>query len=108
MKKLYLVVPLLIFILSCTIMFTDLKIQEGINSGLIRVGASQNEIISAIGKPMSPCIRTKMSSDGNYELWDYASEGCAGVNLAHRYVLIFKDMTLVEIRTVKTELDMRF
>jgi hypothetical protein len=108
MRSLFVVVLVFVFVTSCATVFTDLKIQERMRSGLIRVGSSQKEIISSIGRPSFACVRTKMSINGKYELWDYASRGCGVLNFAHGYVFIFKDSSLIEIRTVKTELDMRF
>ncbi len=97
-----------LFLISCSMMFTDQRIRESVKTGEIKIGNSQADVVNVIGRPGDSCVRTRTAPDGNYELWDYAYGNCGGGNLIEAYALIFKDGTLIEIRTVRSELDMKF
>ncbi len=97
-----------IFLISCSMIFTDQRIRESFKTGEIRIGNSQADVVRIIGRPGDSCVRTRMAPDGNYELWDYGYGNCGVGNLVEAYALIFRDGILVEIRTVRSELDMKF
>ena len=102
MKKLILLAVVSGLLVSgCMNFGTDVVIKKGINSGKIRLGASKSEVASITGYRSPMCMNQRTKANGKYELWDFASDLC-GFNLVQTYVLIFKDDTLIEIRTVKT------
>lgn len=108
MKKLFCIVFMFIAIfLSGCLAFHDMQVRKGIESGQIKLGSSKSEVSSVVGDPYSWCIKKKMAIDGNYELWDFASRGCARGNLTESYAFVFKNGRLVEIRTVHNPSDLQ-
>jgi hypothetical protein len=99
------IIAVLFFILSGC--FTDVAMTKGMRSGQVQLGASKEGVALAVGYPFRNCVKTRIRADGNYEMWDYASQGCA-FNLAEGYALIFRNDELIEIRTVHSFLDLQF
>ncbi|HET6421154.1 MAG TPA: hypothetical protein VFG19_13415 [Geobacteraceae bacterium] len=100
---------LFIFLTGCAGMggmFEDVKIENALKAGHIYIGSDMDQVAGVTGWPPSSCRKTKITENGNIELWDFASGSCAA-NLAHCYALIFKDGKLSEIRKVNTRLDMQ-
>lgn len=87
--------------------FKDQAINQGMQTGQIRLGASKASVASVTGYPMSFCTQSRIKEDGTYEMWDFATKNCAS-NLSASYVLIFKNDSLIEIRTVHGRQDMQF
>ena len=96
-----------LLLFACGHLFSDTTIEKGMNSGQIRIGASKNEVAAVTGYPITLCIKARLKEDGSYEMWDFATKNCA-INLMNGYALIFRDDQLIEIRTVRTMLDMQF
>jgi len=108
MKKIFILILLvLLFGLFSSCSFTDMKIRKGISNQQIRIGSSRDEVAKITGYPWSYCIKKRVKSDGNYEMWDFASRGCSGANLTESYVFIFKNNELIEIRTVSNVFDLQ-
>lgn len=87
--------------------FDDARIRQHMQAGQLKIGASKQAIATLMGTRPSFCMKRKATADATLEMWDYVSSGCAA-NLTESYILIFKDNTLAEIRTVQSRLDMQF
>ena len=93
------------FLSGC--MAHDVQIDRAINSGQIYIGASVREVAGIVGRPAPWCRKEKQTENGYMEMWDFATRSC-GANLMHSYVLVFRNDSLTEIRTVQSMLDMQF
>lgn len=100
---------LLYFISCASMMPTDTQIEKAYNNGQIRIGSTQQEVINAgiVPVPLAGCVKQKITSEGTMELWDFATRVC-GANLSNSYILIFKNGTLIEIRSVTSIYDVTF
>lgn len=87
--------------------FDDARIRQAMQNGQLKIGTPKHEAHAALGGQPSFCVKRKMTSENSMELWDFVSTGCAA-NLTENYVLIFRNDTLAEIRTVHSQLDMQF
>jgi hypothetical protein len=103
-RRLIICIFLLSVLAGC---FTDVALTRGIRTGKIQIGSSQEQVAKVAGYPSAGCIKSKWEKGVHYEMWDYARYWC-GSNLRQAYVLIFKDGSLIEIRTVQSAGDMEF
>lgn len=100
------IILFIIFMIGCT-GFHDIAIQKEIQKGTIHIGSSKSDVANVISAPSKFCVKTKIRTDGTYEMWDYASNLC-GINFIQSFILIFKDDSLIEIRNVSSILDTQF
>lgn len=90
-------------------LYADIKIEEAVSSGEIWIGATKERVRAVIGEPpFSFCIYQIRTKDGVYELWDFSSykSRFCGNNWARSYALVFKNDTLIEIRTINSVHDL--
>lgn len=110
MKLLHFTLIMTFLLTACAsgpFVFQDMRIREGITSGQIRIGCTQQDVLKVQGIRIMPyCTKSKITADGQIDLWDFATKMC-GVNLNESYALIFKNGLLIEIRTVKNQLDLQ-
>lgn len=100
----FVVIFFLIMLYGC---FTDVTLRKGINTGQIQIGSSTSDVASIVGYPPPGCMKSKVTEDGHYEMWDYATRWC-GSNLQESFVFIFRNNRLIEIRTVHNVYDMQW
>lgn len=96
----------LLVIAGCSA-FDDARIRQSMQDGQLKLGMPKHKVQAVLGDRPSFCVKRKLITDNSTELWDFVSAGCAS-NLTENYVLIFRNDSLSEIRTVSSQLDMQF
>jgi hypothetical protein len=75
----------------------DNPIKNWLDTGAIHYGSTKAEVAPLVGEPPYNCRKTKVTVEGEKELWDMASQGCAR-DPSQPYVLIFNNGKFSEIR----------